>query len=45
MPVRRPSAELSPAAKQWVDEHRQAFEAFNKWYLENGSPLDKYRMF
>lgn len=30
-------------ARQWQEEHREAFEAWNRWVEENGIPLEKYR--
>ncbi|WP_417514254.1 type II toxin-antitoxin system CcdA family antitoxin [Minwuia sp.] len=34
-----------PRAKAWREANRAAFEAWDEWYLKNGSPLDKYRQF
>ena len=34
---------MSPDAKKWLEENRDAIVAFNAWDEEHGSPLDRYR--
>lgn len=43
--LRTPPGPLSDAAKQWMEENREAIDQFNDWYEKNGSPLDRYRTF
>ena len=36
---------LTDDDRRWMAENREAIESFNRWYEENGSPLDQYRSF
>lgn len=31
--------------RRWIEENRDAMEAYNEYIRENGLPLEKYRMF
>ena len=38
--------EVDHAARQrWLAENQAALDAFERWYKENGSPLDEHRQF
>jgi len=40
------AAEVKAArAKKWLEENREAFEAYNKYVEENGLTLERYRTF
>ncbi len=34
---------LSEEGRRWVEDNREAIDAFNEWYEVNGSPLDRFR--
>jgi len=40
-----PSPELSPAAKAWLEENKEALDGSNDWVADHGIPLAKYRPF
>ncbi|WOE74251.1 type II toxin-antitoxin system CcdA family antitoxin [Alterisphingorhabdus coralli] len=31
--------------EQWLEENREAIDAFNEWIAENGLPLEEHRQF
>ena len=33
------------AGARWVEENREAMDAWNAWVEKNGAPLDRYRLF
>jgi hypothetical protein len=43
--TRRPPQELTPAAKQWLEENAEAIKSINEWVEKHGLPLEKYRLF